>query len=559
MLRGADVSFDPILLEVISGALQFAADEMGYVLGRTAYSNVVYDTQDFNTSLLAPDASLVASGSFLPLHVGVMPEALEHSLRRLGAENLREGDILISNDPFRGGTHLPDVMLFKPVFDGERLLGYAANLAHWADVGGRVLGGMSCDATEMFQEGLLISPAWLYREGRLDETLIRMIRDNVRLPEEVFGDLMAQVAACETGARRLRDLAAEHGADTLDTAMAALQAHSERRTREALAALPRGVYVAEDYLDNDGLNPEPVRIRVAVRTGGDHIEVDFTGSHPQTEGPVNCTLATTRSCVYFVVHTITDPSIPDNAGCHRPVTINAPEGSVVNPRFPAGTGPRAATYMRVTDALYRALAQALPDRIPAACDGTIVGSRIYGRTAAGGYFWHNDGMVGGIGGRPGRDGVDGVSSGIVNYQNRCTEELERRSPILVEHYGLVPDSGGAGQYRGGLGIQRNVRLLADAHLTIRNEREKIPAWGLNGGKSGATSAVLVNGQRINPKSTHLPLRKGDLLTMRTAGAGGWGDPSCREIAAVERDVQEGKISPDRARTEYGYPRGGVNP
>ena len=541
----------PIMLEIMNGAFQFVADEMGHVLERTAYSNILVDSQDCSTALLDGRGQMVAQGHYVPIHLGVMAEALAPILESLGGpERLEDGDIIISNDPFCGGTHLPDVMVFAPVFADGRLIAFTGNLAHWADVGGRVLGGMSCDATESYQEGLRISPIKLYACGRRNETLIQIVRDNVRLPDDVIGDMMAQVSACLVGRRRVLEVVGRYGFETVIDAMASLQDYSERMMRAEIAAWPDGEYFGEDFMDNDGITADPIRFAVRVAITGDEILVDFTGSNRQTPGPFNATINSTKSVVYGMLRSLVDPNIPASAGCHRPVHVEAPAGTVVNPGLPAGTGPRGATLIRIGDTLLMALAKALPDRVPAACDGSLLGSRIYGYRPDGRFFGYNDGVIGGTGGRPIRDGSEGMCFGAVNYRNRSMEDLEQRYPVRFRCYELRRDSGGAGQYRGGLGLRREVQVLQDAQLTIRNERQVFAPYGLWGGHPGERGWVAVNERPINPKSTHYPLKAGDVVHMWTAGGGGWGHPERREPAAIERDLADDKITRAYAEREH---------
>lgn len=537
--------FDPVQLEIMAGAFQTVADDIGHVLERTAYSNIVVDAHDCSTAVLDRNGRMIAQGPYIPIHLGVMAEALPLVVDRLGGwDTLHDGDMIISNDPFCGGTHLPDVMVFAPVFYGGKRIAFTATLAHWVDVGGRVLGGMSCDATESYQEGLRISPTKLYSEGKLNDGLLQVIRDNVRLSEEVVGDLMAQVSGCLVGQRRVLELVEKYGVETLLTYMATLQDYSERLMRAEIASWPDGEYEAEDFLDNDGVTDRPVRICVRVTVRGSDLFVDFSGSSAQTLGPFNSTINSTKSSVYGLVRCLVDPNVPANAGIHRPVHVAASPGTVVNCELPAATGPRGATLIRIGDVFLHALAQALPDRVPAACDGSLLGSRIYGYRPNRSYFGYNDGVIGGTGGRPTSDGSDGMCFGIINYRNRSIEDLEQRYPVRFECYEFRPDSGGRGKFRGGLGLHREVRALQDATLTVRNERQIFAPYGLYGGEPGQRGLVSVDGKPINPKATHYPLRSGEVFEMRTAGGGGWGDFSERSQDLIERDLADEKITPE---------------
>lgn len=543
--------YDPVLLEVFFGATTSIAEEIGAVVLRTAYSNVIGDSQDYSSAVLDADLEIIAQGSHQPLHIGVIAEAAKQMIPEVGP--LEEGDIIISNDPFMGGTHLPDVILFQPVFYSGEIIGFSSNLAHWADIGGRALGGMSCDATEVYQEGLRIPAMKLFDRGRLNDTLIKLVSHNVRLSEEVIGDLFAQVAGCRAGAQGLLELVEKYSLDTVRTYFRHLKDYSERVMRNELAKFRDGTYKFEDCLDDDGITSNPVWIRCALTIKGSEVCVDFSGSDPQPAGPFSLTLASTKSCVYYALNAVSGLGIPFNEGCYRPVSVVALEGSVVNAILPASTGPRAATALRVVDVLFGALSQAVPERVPAASHGNVLGIRIWGRDRAGKWFGFNDGLPGGAGGGPNRDGMDACSAGILNGRDRSVEILEDRYPVLFERYELIPDSGGAGEFRGGLGLWREFRMLENGYLVLRNERHKFAPYGLFGGKPGRKSAALING-RLPPsqKITHLPISKGDVITLLTPGGGGWGNPKARDPILVHEDVMDEKISPEFARAEYGH-------
>lgn len=517
------MSLDALALEVVRHALSGIADEMGAALRRTGYSPNITEREDCSCALATPDAEMCAQAEHIPVHLGAMPASIAAALRRF--PGLRDGDAVLVNDPFEGGTHLNDLTLVSPVFDGNgRLLGYVANRAHHADVGGTAPGSMPGDSTHIDHEGIRIPPVLAWRAGRPAEEVLESVAAASRTPAERRGDLRAQAGANALGARRLQELAARMGPDALRDAMEALIAYSERAVRAGVAALPDGEWRFEDWLDSDGANGSPAAIRVAVRVRGDEIEVDFTGTDAQRAGNVNAVLPVTVSCVTFVVRAVTGPDVPPTAGGMRPVRVIAPEGTIVNARYPAAVSAgNVETSQRIVDAIFGALAQAIPDRVPAASQGTM-NNLLVGNDD----FAYYETIGGGGGARPDRDGMSGVHTGMTNTKNTPAEAIEHAYPLRVLRYELRDGSGGEGRHRGGMGIRRDVEILAErATVSLQTERRASRPWGLAGGGPGAPgeNALIREGAETPlPDKGTIEVRRGDVISVRTPGGGGWGAP-----------------------------------
>ena len=546
---------DPITQELIKNALATIADNMVVTVVRTARSQVVKQSMDFSTAICDAEGQMVTQGLSLPVHMGAVAPALEGCLKCYG-DDIHPGDILINNDPYEGGSHLPDIFLFKPVFSGGSLLAYLVVIAHQVDIGGRVAGGNACDSTEIYQEGLRIPPLKLFEKGELNQTLYRIIRQNVRLPETMLGDLWAQVAAVYGAERELLKLKDDHGIEDLKGYMDDLIDYTERLTRNEIAALPQGEAEFTDYVDDDGLNPDPIKIHVKLTIKGDEVHADFTGTSPQCKGAINTNFAFTKSVVYAAIRCLLSPELPNNAGYFRPISVSAPEGSYVNALHPAPVAARALGGFRVMQTVFGALAQIMPDRIPAAWGSGELGISIagYDRDRKPFLFveFHN---VTGTGGGPHYDGVDGGPVPVLNLANTPVELMEAEQPFLVEEYGLLPDTGGAGKYRGALGVSRQYRILAEeATVQVRSDRRKFQAYGLEGGKPGAACNIYLNPEtenRLLPTKWLMELKKDTVVRVELSGAGGYGDPFERDANAVARDVQEEKLSLEVARRDYG--------
>ncbi|WP_255194137.1 hydantoinase B/oxoprolinase family protein [Natronobeatus ordinarius] len=533
---GGPDGLDPITLEIVRNQLEGVAEEMGQVLVRSASSPNIKERRDCSTALFDADGRMVAQAEHIPVHLGAMPQAVDAIRDR----EPQPGDVFVLNDPFAGGTHLPDVTLVSPVAPRGRILGYAVSRAHHADVGGSTPGSMPAGATEIHQEGLRIPGVRLVREGDLDEDVLELLLANVRNPDERRADLRAQLAANDRAEERVGELVDERGAADLEAAFDAVVAYSRERIVAELEAFPDGTYEARDALEGDGVTDEDVPIAATVTIDGATVSVDFAGTADQVEGNMNAPPAVAASAVYFVVRSVTDPEIPPNHGCYEPIEIDVPEGSVLNPRPPAAVvGGNVETSQRVTDVVFSAFAAAVPDRVPAQSQGTM-NNLVVGSRAADGFTYYET-IGGGLGARPSADGIDGVQVGMTNTLNTPVEALETEYPLRVERYALRPDSGGDGEFRGGLGLERAVTVETDAVVSLLTERRRTRPAGANGGDPGAVGHNLLDGREVPAKTTE-SVPAGTTITVLTPGGGGYGDPADRDPAARERDRLDEKSS-----------------
>ncbi|MEO3826261.1 hydantoinase B/oxoprolinase family protein [Actinomadura sp. B10D3] len=559
-------SYEVINLQVIGHALASVSREMGVTLRKTSCSPIFNEGNDYSCAIFDSRGQMVSHGEFLPIHLGSMAFATDAVTRTFRDEGLEPGDMVILNDPYVGGTHLPDVTLVAPIVHDGRLLGFAVNRAHHLDIGGTAAGSFYSAARENYQEGLRIAPIKLVRQGAIDRRLQDLIVANSRLPGQLRVDLEAQVSANRTAIRRITDLAERYGPDAVDRAMLLLLDQSEQRTREAIRRLPDGDYRASDFIDNDGITDVPREIRVTVRVRGDQVDVDFTGSSEQVDGPLNSVLGYTYAGVYMVFQAATDPDIAPNAGCYRAINIIAPEGTIVNPRFPAACTGGNEVACIIHNTVFRALAQIPADEDGGphvmACDhgssNNMIISGLHPRT--GERYVIYEYPEGGWGGNRDRDGLTAIWSIVGNTWNVPVEVVEERFPVRVERYEIRRDSGGPGAHRGGLGIRREHRLLGhDARLSIVANRVRVPPWGLDGGRAGAAAGFVIDpgtgGERpaapeFGSKAHDVPLHDGEVICQLTAGGGGWGDPAERDPEAVAADVLAGYVSVRAAAEDY---------
>ncbi|HEX9775293.1 MAG TPA: hydantoinase B/oxoprolinase family protein [Actinomycetota bacterium] len=511
---------DALGLEVVRHALAGVAEEMGVALRRTAHSPNITERADCSCALATAAGEMCAQAEHIPVHLGAMPASIEASLAAF--PSLADGDVVMVNDPFAGGTHLNDITLVSPVFfEGERV-GYVANRAHHADVGGAAPGSMPGGATTVDEEGVRVAPTLAWRAGEPVEDVIGRVVNGSRAPAERLGDLRAQAGANAVGAARMRSLAARMGPAALATAMRALIDYGERAVRAGIAALPDGEWSFADRMDSAGAGRGPASIAVRVRIEGDELTVDFTGTDAQVEGNVNAVLPVTVSAVTFVVRALTGPDVPPTIGSMRPVVVIAPPGSLVNARPPVAVAAgNVETSQRIVDVLLGAFAEAIPARVPAASQGTM-NNLLIGNDS----FAYYETIAGGQGARPDRDGMDGVHTGMTNTKNTPAEAIEYAYPLRVLRSELREGSGGAGRWRGGMGIRREVEILADrATLTLQTERRSSRPWGLAGGADGAAGRnALVRGgaKRELPDKCTVEVEKGDVVIVETPGGGGWG-------------------------------------
>jgi N-methylhydantoinase B len=546
---------DPVTFSVVWGGLLTAAAEMGVTLSRTAYSVAVREGTDFSTAVFDPDGNLVAQGDYSPGHLGSMAFAVRRMLQDFPTDSLREGDAIICNDPAIGSGHLPDIYMVSPAFLNGDLLGYAVNIAHQIDIGGAASGSQSVAGLfDNYQEGLRIMPTRLYAGGEPNADIFRMIEANVRV-SDVLGDIRAQYTANMDGARRLRELGALYGAATLRACMTEILARSKEAMVGALRELRPGTYTYEDRMDDVGPDTEPVVFKVTVTVSEGGINIDWAGSGPQRDAGMNSYLTYTTAYSVAAVKSVTLPHVPQNQGIIGVITVTAPEGSFLNPRRPAPCGGRAVVSPRIYEVVMAALSQAVPERALAGQSHQF--NPILGgpdpKTGQPFVCWEL--TMGGIGGRSNKDGLEATSF-PANASNVPIEVQEARKPVIFEHFGLIPDSAGAGTFRGGCGVRRDLRLTADK-VTLFNlgDRVRYAPFGLFGGGSGAKGATILNagtaGEReLNSKGTYL-LKDNDVISWRTSGAGGYGDPRARDPLRVVFDVEEGLVSPAAARDIYG--------
>ncbi len=528
---------DPISLEVFKNLFISVSEEMGVALQRTAYSPNIKERRDFSCALFSPQGQMIAQAAHVPVHLGAMPASVKAAIDSFTG-SLRPGDVVILNDPYLGGTHLPDITLVAPVYvteDGERsLAGFVSNRGHHADVGGMTPGSLPL-STELYQEGTIIPPLKLARNGRLNQEVVQLICRNSRTPDERKGDLAAQFASIRVGERRLGEIVARYNLETTLEHMEALLDYSERLTRAAIGRIPDGSYHYMDYMDDDGLTDQPVPIAVTITVDDDEMVVDFTGTSPERPGCINAPLAVTVSAVLYMVHCIVGMDVPPSQGCLRPVSIVAPRASLINPDPQRGVaGGNVETSQRVTDVLLAAMSQALPDLIPSASQGSmnnlLIGGHDLTRDKP---FVYYETIAGGMGARPTKDGVSGIHTHMTNTMNTPIEALEFVYPLRLQRYALRSGSGGAGKFSGGDGLVRDVEFLTRARVTILSERRRFAPYGLHGGHHGERGEnVLFRGGyeevKLSGKEV-LDVEPGDVLSIRTPGGGGWGDPGSSHV------------------------------
>jgi N-methylhydantoinase B len=545
---------DPITASVVEHGLSSVTDEMATVVVATAYSPLVRDVLDFTVALCNRQGEMVVQGVGMAIHLGALPSSVDSILNAF-ADQVQPGDVYIMNDPYEGGMHLPNVVLLAPTYANGELLGYAVTMCHHTDIGGHVPGSVPVNSRDVFGEGVRIPPMLLERDGERDRTLLTLIERNTRLPRDFFGDLDAQVSACKTAEKRLQAIADHYGNEIVLAAMDGLIERSERMTRAEISALPDGDYSFEDFLDSDGLGGPPQRLAVTIRIQGDEITADFTGTAPQVGTAINSPEAYSRSAFYLAVRSIMSPEIPNTAGFFRPLHMVAPSGTLINPRFPGAVGAMGITGYRLTDTIFGALAQAAPHAVRAASEGGTT-RYTFATEVAGKPSILSEALVGAWGGHASFDGIDGVANIAANMANSPVEMIESTYPVEVEEYGYEPDSEGAGQHRGGLGVRRRVRFTSPdgGILQIRSGRSSQKSWGIAGGGEGATCRNVLNPgtpeERLLSGLETLDVPGGTIYLHVTPGAGGHGPAAQRDPDLVAWDVLNGKISVARAREVY---------
>lgn len=549
------MKYDPVKLEILKNSFIGVTEEMGIALKKASYSPNIKTREDHTCSIFNNKMDMIAQTAHQIGHLGAFPNILKQTMKEHRVEDLKPGDMIILNDPYRGGAHLPDIIVISPVFFESRLWGFVANLAHHSDVGGIAPGSVPGNTTEIFQEGIRIPSVMLFKEGVLQEDVFKMILANVRTPEERKGDLNAQIAANNLGIRRVLGLIDKYGFDELLFYADESINYAERRMRAEIEKLLDGVYEGIDYMDDDGITDDPIKIAIAIRKKGSNIEFDLSETSPQRRGPTNCTFYMALSLIMYTMRCLTDPDIHQSEGCYRPVKTIIPEGKALNCKFPAAVAGGWEIGRRGIDSVCRALLQAMPERVPAGSNGAM--NQI---TFGGEYpdserrFAYYETNGGGFGARPDKDGMDGVHS-VSNTKNTPIEELELNYPIFMRRYALRENSEGAGKYRGGLGIIREFEFLTDVSFATVSDRQKFRPWGIDGGGEAlGTEYSLISGKEKKPVRTKSmgSAKKGDVLSIRTAGGGGYGDPKERSRESIKKDIEDGKISLERAKKVYGW-------
>lgn len=548
---------DPLDVAVIWGRLAAISEQIAEALQRTAYSDQVREGGDYSTAVFDAAGRMLAQANRSPAHLGAMPGAVRNMLAAYPAQTLGPGDVVILNDPYLGSGHLPDLFAMSPAFLDGRLVGFVASCVHLTDVGGPAPGSQSVvGVTELVAEGLRFPPTLLYRRGEPVAELFRLIEGNVRVPDAVLGDIRAQRAALHVGAAHLAELHARRGSGVVDAVAEEILQRSEQAVRRDLEAIPDCTVSFVDHVDDCGPATEPIRMEVTVTIAGGEITFDFTGTGPQTRSSLNCTLSYVSAYCYWATKAITTgDTIPQNEGQIRPVKIVAAPGSFFNPVLPAAFGGRALMNQRIVELLFGALAQVIPERVCAASGQWV--NPIFGGIdpQTGDPFIFYDYVMAGVGARNAQDGLDAMSP-VVAVENIPIEAQEARNPIIVERYELIADSGGAGRHRGGLGVRKDVRMLGDEVVLCNlTDRHAFHPYGLNGGGPGTLGEIVLNPDRPGARRLHsketVPLARGDLVSFRCSGSGGFGPPSQREREAVLRDVREGVVSAESAQADYG--------
>ena len=543
---------DPITLEVIGNAVHSIACDMGVTIWRTAYSTVVRDSRDCSAAIFDRHGRLVAQADMIPALLGSMHLALKESLKNhYPLDRIEPDDVLLMNHPYMGGTHTPDITVFTPVFWQGEVVAFAGNIAHHIDLGSAQAGGIGV-MTDMFQEGLLIPPVKAYMRGESNETLLKILAANSRWPDQVEGDLRAQITANKLGVRRIKELLARYGRGMLEAAWERQMDYSEARIRTELGKLPEGDYRITGHLDSDGLDlDKPLKIQITVRLKGGGVTYDFSGSEPQCRGNVNCVTSSVAATCYYVTRCISDPDVPENEGCYRPVEMVLPTGTIVNPTPPAATSGKHPMAQRIADLLIQAFAQIAPVRSAAAsCGSTCNYTIVYD-----GDEIQYEMMGGGFGARATKDGIDAIQVNMSKCVGLQAEEAEAAYPVVIERFELVRDSGGAGRQRGGLGLRRDLKVGTAAVLSMSSDTELTAPPGVHGGDSGLPGRKYISlgrpgERRLNGKAANVRLAPGDVVSFITPGSGGFGPPLERDPQKVLLDVLDGKVSPEVARRTH---------
>lgn len=549
---------DPVTFEVIRSNLYAICEEMKSVIVRAAFSSALNLSADLSCALLDSDGNVVAQGNDIPVHLGAMTYTAHGIFKELPVSTMNPGDAILTNDVYRGGTHLPDMTMLTPIFSGENIIGFAASRVHWADVGGAASGSATV-TDEIIKEGVRVPPVKIVEGGNFNESILNMLMANVRLPVERLGDLKAQYSGNKRAVDRLTDLINKYGEERIRQSLSDVQDYSEFLIRKSLSDIPDGIYENDELIDGDGYEEDesPKKISVRINKQGSDITFDFTGTSPCARGPINSPIAVTASSVYYVVMAITGSRIPVNSGCHRPIHIVAEEGTLTNASYPAPVvAANTETSNRIVDILIGAFAKSIPEKVIAGSYGSG------GVFTLGGWdpirnkgFIHYETVGGGMGARPNADGINGIRTHMGNTMNIPIEAVEATLPVLITEYELILNSGGKGKYRGGLGVRKKVMSLVNGiEISVLGERTITPAKGVQGGEPGATAKFSI--RRSNNETVVLPskikaekLNKGDEFCIETAGGGGYGFVSDRDKLMLTSDINDGYFTEDKLSTQ----------
>ena len=547
---------DPVLMQVLRYAMEQIADEMGHTLVRTARSTIIKEIKDISCAVFDRNGNTVAQAHHAPMLLTGFEIPMKSLRKRFRDDELHDGDVIIFNDPYIGGQHVMDLITIAPVRYKGELIGFVGSIAHHADMGGAAAGGTQGGLTEIYLEGLRFPMVKLFKRGKEDPELFGILNNNIRVPDKTLGDIRAQASANFVGGRRLKEIFEKYGIEVVQRHTDALLDYSEKRIREGLKKLADGTYTGVDHVDDDGLTGKPIKLQVNIHKRGDRAVVDFDGTDSEVPGNVNCPIATVNAAVYYALIAVADPHATANSGCYRPFEVQAREGLVVNPRPPRACGARTNTSQKITEAMMLALAQAAPDRVMAGSHGQITNCGFRGyHPETGKRFVYVDIQGGGAGAHWCKDGRDGQDSHLARFMNTPVEAVELEFPMRVEEYSFITDTGGAGKYRGALGLRRDIRSLIDELSFGRyGDRQEFAPFGLFGGKEGGKGKFILNPGSSDErplKSKGLDkLKKGDVVSLRLPGAGGYGEPRDRDPQAVLRDVRDGKVSIEQAEKDY---------
>jgi len=540
-------------MQVVRYGLEAVANDMGYNLMRMGRTTIVKEIMDINCAVLDASGGILSQANLCPLMLFSLPTTAVNMIAHV--PTLEEGDIIICNDPYLGGQHLLDMQFFSPVFFDGKLIAFVANIAHQLDMGGAVPGGVAGGLTEIYQEGLRIPFVKLYRAGEEDPQIFEIISRNIRIPEKTLEDFRAQAATTVWGAERVKELVAKYGLETFLECTRMLLDYGEEIVRRAFQGMPDGDYTGIDYLDDDGNTEDPLKVQVNVHIRGDEMHVDFSGSSPQAKGNVNSPWSCTQGGVFYTIIGIVDPYMVVNSGTFRPIKVESEEGLITRPRPPAGVTARSQTMTKITEAMLKAMSQVVPDRVVAGSHGQACTNSFMGiHPETGRRFGYIEIQGGGAGARPDKDGPDGQDLHLGRFMNTPVEAAELENPVMIERYEMIPDSGGAGKYRGGLALRRDIRFFTDVTWARYSDRQKFAPQGLFGGKAGSKGELVLNPgtekeERQKSKGVN-QLEAGDVLGIRLPGSGGYGQPWERDAAKVCWDATNGKISLQSAREDY---------